>query len=173
MKLILVHLSSMSKADVVADYLPSNYRIVAKGDEAVLVAGTDDHGWTADGYVLPRLGSGLIRAEVIGQEDPDSAAPLLAWLAKHGGLHLRHDGNQYDLVEVEAPPAPPHMTIPPLRVQVIADSSGTWAGNQLEFDDLDESVAYAKDLFSRWMSTTDWRVIDAEDFVIRQRGDGS
>jgi hypothetical protein len=29
-------------------------------DGNVLIAGEDDHGWTLDGYVLPRLASGLM-----------------------------------------------------------------------------------------------------------------
>lgn len=198
MKLILVHIDNMSRADQIASYLPSNYRIVATGDTAVLVAGKDDHGWTADGYVIPRLGSGLIRAEVIGKEDPDSAAPLLTWLEVKGYLNLVHDDVTYDLTKVEVQVLCPscgtdhtdsrdraeceaiwrahkakdnHMSIPPLRVQVIADRSGTWSGNDVRFDDIDKAIAYAKDLMSRWTLVTDWRVIDAEEQVIHARGD--
>lgn len=164
----------MTSASVVANYLPSNYRIVAQADNAVLVAGEDDHGWTADKYVIPRLGSGMIRAEEIGNEDPDSSVPILAWLTEHGNIDLVWQDESYAMTAIEdTRPKPEHMTIPPLRVQVIADSSGKWSGNALTFDDLDEAVSYAKDLFMRWTSTTDWRVIDAEDVVIRSRGDAA
>lgn len=46
----------------VAAYLPSNYEAVEAGG-AILIAGTDSAGWTLDGYVLPRLASGLIFAQ--------------------------------------------------------------------------------------------------------------
>jgi len=35
-------------------YLPSNYKVVE-----VVIEGEDSAGWTLDGYVLPRLASGL------------------------------------------------------------------------------------------------------------------
>jgi hypothetical protein len=43
-------------------YLPSNY--TARQDEsgATLIEGTDNAGWTLDGYVIPRLASGMIFA---------------------------------------------------------------------------------------------------------------
>lgn len=48
----------------VRDYLPSNYSADVNpctGD--IHIVGHDDHGWTLDGYVIPRLASGLIAAE--------------------------------------------------------------------------------------------------------------
>lgn len=52
--------------EIVKRYLPANYRAEKRGDE-VLISGTDDHGWTLDGYVIPRLASGLIVAEEISE----------------------------------------------------------------------------------------------------------
>lgn len=46
-------------SDEVAAYLPSNYRVIAKVDDEVVIAGEDQAGWTLDEYVLPRLASGL------------------------------------------------------------------------------------------------------------------
>jgi len=48
--------------ETVRAYLPSNY--TARQDEAgvTLIEGTDDAGWTLDGYVIPRLASGMIFA---------------------------------------------------------------------------------------------------------------
>lgn len=52
----------------VAAYLPSNYRVTGVSVErvtthanghVVTVEGEDSAGWTLDGYVLPRLASGL------------------------------------------------------------------------------------------------------------------
>lgn len=55
-------------AEVIARYLPSNYQVVEVpaldnpyGD--IVIAGVDIAGWTLDGYVIPRLASGLIHAE--------------------------------------------------------------------------------------------------------------
>lgn len=53
-------------------YMPHNYEarevraatIVGRADIIVIV-GSDDAGWTLDGYVIPRLASGLIWAEEV------------------------------------------------------------------------------------------------------------
>jgi hypothetical protein len=52
------------KLDVVQDYLPTNYKAF-EVPQGILIAGYDDHGWTLDGYVIPRLASGLIAAKEI------------------------------------------------------------------------------------------------------------
>ncbi len=48
--------------DLIASYLPANYHVVHvdPNGQGTLIAGEDDHGWTLDGYVIPRFGSGLI-----------------------------------------------------------------------------------------------------------------
>jgi hypothetical protein len=55
-------------AERVAAYLPANYVVVGhetyRTRSVVFVKGTDRAGWTADGYVLPRLASGLLTATV-------------------------------------------------------------------------------------------------------------
>jgi hypothetical protein len=57
-------------------YLPGNYRVAGRlsfeGRSGFLIEGRDDHGWTLDDYVLPRLSSGLIggrelRAEQVAE----------------------------------------------------------------------------------------------------------
>lgn len=50
-------------------YLPDNYAIAAGIDGDYLIVGTDRYGWTLDGYVIPRLASGLIWAEEV-TDDP-------------------------------------------------------------------------------------------------------
>jgi hypothetical protein len=57
--------------ETVARYLPSNYAIVAQGNGWLYIEGEDDHGWTLDEYVIPRLASGLIFAEEISQGQAD------------------------------------------------------------------------------------------------------
>lgn len=49
---------SASEKDV-AQYLPKNYATRLVGDR-LFIEGHDDHGWTLDGYVIPRLASALI-----------------------------------------------------------------------------------------------------------------
>jgi hypothetical protein len=45
-------------------YLPSNYQAVADSDTGLItISGRDNAGWTLDGYVIPRLASGLITAK--------------------------------------------------------------------------------------------------------------
>jgi hypothetical protein len=46
----------------VACYLPSNYEVTASDTDTITITGHDVAGWTLDGYVIPRLASGLIFA---------------------------------------------------------------------------------------------------------------
>src|SRR5688572_28803012 len=49
-----------TRGNVVAAYLPSNYSVVGATPEGwTIVEGKDVAGWTLDGYVIPRLASGL------------------------------------------------------------------------------------------------------------------
>ncbi len=47
---------------VIKDYMPSNYTVELASPEYFLIRGYDNAGWTLDGYVIPRLQSGLIAA---------------------------------------------------------------------------------------------------------------
>ena len=46
-------------------YLPGNYSVVTETADHLYISGTDVAGWTLDGYVIPRLASGLIFAREI------------------------------------------------------------------------------------------------------------
>lgn len=47
-------------ASTATAYLPANYEAVEiMGADTFVIYGYDNHGWTLDGYVLPRLASGL------------------------------------------------------------------------------------------------------------------
>jgi hypothetical protein len=52
------------KVETIRRYLPSNFTCGAVGED-VLISGVDHAGWTLDGYVIPRLASGLIRAQEV------------------------------------------------------------------------------------------------------------
>ena len=43
------------------------------------------------------------------------------------------------------------------EVQVANDPK--WYSNALRFDAFEDAEVYAKDLFSRWLATTEWRVV--------------
>jgi hypothetical protein len=58
--------SGNSMAERVANYLPSNYKVTDASNTGVTITGEDSGGWTLDGYVLPRLASGLIFGEEVG-----------------------------------------------------------------------------------------------------------
>ena len=58
----------------------------------------------------------------------------------------------------------------PLRVEVIADSSGTWSGNGVRFDEVEEAKEYARDLYSRWTLVREWRVIHKDGEVLATGG---
>ena len=48
-----------SDKPAIAAYLPSNYRVTRVEDGVTHIEGEDRLGWTLDGYVIPRLGSGM------------------------------------------------------------------------------------------------------------------
>jgi len=52
--------------EVVRRYLPSNYTADSDGAD-IFIHGTDNAGWTLDGYVIPRLASGLYFAKEVTQ----------------------------------------------------------------------------------------------------------
>jgi hypothetical protein len=47
--------------------------------------------------------------------------------------------------------------------EVIADSTGKWCGNGLRFETEAEAEANVRDLFSRWTSVTETRVVPSAD----------
>jgi hypothetical protein len=49
----------------IAAYLPSRYKVVEVTDTDTIIEGEDFCGWTLDGYVIPRLGSGWYGCEEI------------------------------------------------------------------------------------------------------------
>jgi len=53
------------------------------------------------------------------------------------------------------------------KVWVIADSSGQWCTNGLEFDDVQSAETYAKDLAWRWTAVREWSVrpIDGSEVI--------
>ena len=58
-----IDVSGYESLNQLQDYLPSNYWIdYARDDGTAVVRGFDRAGWTAAGYVVPRLQSGLIVA---------------------------------------------------------------------------------------------------------------
>jgi hypothetical protein len=59
-----------SDAPAIAAYLPGNYRILGMGERQTVIAGRDHAGWTLEGYVIPRLGSGLYFATEIDLSRP-------------------------------------------------------------------------------------------------------
>lgn len=52
------------RIETIQHYMPSNYAAEAVGDD-VVITGQDSAGWTLDGYVIPRLASGLYFAKEV------------------------------------------------------------------------------------------------------------
>ena len=52
-----------SDCESIAAYLPARYRVVSVINGRTYIEGEDFLGWTLDGYVIPRLGSGLFFCE--------------------------------------------------------------------------------------------------------------
>ena len=61
-----VTVSGRDTVETVAAYLPSNYAVIAVDkDGSIIIGGIDNHGWTLNAYVIPRLASGMIHCEEI------------------------------------------------------------------------------------------------------------
>ena len=56
-------------------------------------------------------------------------------------------------------------TVQSYKAEVLADDSGQWVSNALRFPTRERAEEYAKDLFSRWTSVREWRVVDSQDPV--------
>ena len=67
MNTILVSKAPRTTEREVAAYLPSNYKIADRTADHYIVTGEDHAGWTAEGYVIPRLQSGWLTA-VLSEE---------------------------------------------------------------------------------------------------------
>lgn len=51
--------------ETVKRYLPGNYEATVDADGTIVITGEDVAGWTLDGYVIPRLASGLYCAREV------------------------------------------------------------------------------------------------------------
>jgi hypothetical protein len=51
------------------------------------------------------------------------------------------------------------------KPEVIADASGTWAGNGLRFATKEEAEGNVRNLMMRWFAVREWRVVESDDPV--------
>ncbi len=67
MKVIVVTGSSRDfDEELVAAYLPDNYKVLCElPPDGYVVIGFDVAGWTAEDYVVPRLGSALMAGRIV------------------------------------------------------------------------------------------------------------
>lgn len=143
-------------AESISRYLPANYRIIADQRDQVIVAGTDNAGWTMDGYVLPRLASGLIAGHEITDpaeiqatvpqptdEDLDTAWSDAYYIADVGASNPK--GVQYTLDKMITER---HIPLDHPALRAIEGHLAYLHGNGLgpELDDLREVQANARRL---------------------------
>ena len=64
MRLAIAH---TGKSKDVAQYLPNNFTVLGRtlDNRCTIIVGVDDHGWSLDASVIPRLGSAIIHCEEI------------------------------------------------------------------------------------------------------------
>lgn len=64
MRIAIAH---TGKSKDVAQYLPNNFTVLGRtlDNSGTIIVGVDDHGWTLDQYVIPRLASGMIHCEEV------------------------------------------------------------------------------------------------------------
>jgi hypothetical protein len=51
------------------------------------------------------------------------------------------------------------------KMEVIADRTGKFVGNQLRFASRQEADEYSRDLMSRWLAVKTYRVVESDDPV--------
>jgi hypothetical protein len=90
---------SRDSAEQVGRYLPANYYLAQDTPDGYLVAGSDNAGWTMDGYVLPRLLSGLIGGHEITQDKATELGftPEPRVVSNEEGLFWSNDQGWVDL----------------------------------------------------------------------------
>lgn len=54
--------------ETVTRYLPENYHVFREDESYFYIEGLDYAGWTLDGYVIPRLGSGMYNCKETNEE---------------------------------------------------------------------------------------------------------
>lgn len=64
-RLAKVTIRGRDTVHTVAAYLPGNYKVLGMQGDDVMIGGVDNHGWTLDDYVIPRLASGMMHCEEI------------------------------------------------------------------------------------------------------------
>jgi hypothetical protein len=64
-RVAIVRASTLPTVEALERYLPDNYRVIGGTSEYLTIAGHDVAGWTLDGYVIPRLASGLMFAQEV------------------------------------------------------------------------------------------------------------
>jgi len=61
------------RREEVSAYMPRGFAVIGEGMQDgrafFVIGGYDNAGWTLDGYVAPRLGSGLMGCEEIGERE--------------------------------------------------------------------------------------------------------
>jgi hypothetical protein len=86
---VRVAIADTGKSKSVAQYLPSNYQVLGRtlDNTGTIIVGVDDHGWTLDQYVIPRLGSGMIHCEEVVEINGLNIKQMV--------LNLQHYKEQY------------------------------------------------------------------------------
>ena len=86
---VRVAIADTGKSKEVAQYLPNNYQVIGRtlDNTGTIIIGVDDHGWTLDGYVIPRLATGLIHVEEVCEINDINIKQMV--------LNLHHYKEQY------------------------------------------------------------------------------
>jgi len=87
--------SGARRREEVAAYLPTNYALCGEGlldgRTFYVIGGYDDHGWTLDDYVIPRLVSGLIAAVEVSEQEAREVIASSSRPDAHIGLPARRE----------------------------------------------------------------------------------
>ncbi len=115
-----IAIACTGKSKDVAQYLPNNFKVLGRtlDNTGTIIVGVDDHGWTLDKYVIPRLGSAMIHCEEVFEIN---------------GLNLTQLELNLKLQRGDAEPPKKRGRTPALSIPETEEVRTAWRENDLEW----------------------------------------
>lgn len=91
-----IAIAATGKSKSVAQYLPNNFKVLGRtlDSTGTIIVGVDDHGWTLDKYVIPRLGSAMIHCEEVFEINGLNLTQMELNLKQQREVEEKHTGKK-------------------------------------------------------------------------------
>lgn len=135
--------------------LPANFTATQVEDGTIYIQGRDEAGWTLEGYVIPRLASGLIFAEEVTKQDLLDSGWGTTWASKQKTAEQSIDRRTGVPYYKDGDPQANW------RVDVLAAGETRWATNALRFESVEDAKKSGSALAFNWLAVKEWRIVPA------------